>query len=135
MLCMNHPENQASGVCPGCGAGICKECACRVVNESIWVCPEVVCHEKVENYYSMNQRALEIYQIGKGAKKRFSWLSLYFVSFGCVTTFFCLFNVNRLQFMPLDQILGHSNLFLLSIGLVMLTAGLYHMFRKNRLSI
>lgn len=135
MICMNHSQSQALAICSGCNGGICTECACRVVSETIFSCGSLICQEKIENYHVMNKRALEIYQIGKGTKKRISFVGVYFVSFGFIISCFCLFNFNKMQSISVDQMLMNSNLLLLSMGLMFLCAGFYHLLRKNRITI
>jgi hypothetical protein len=138
VICMHHSQNQAVGVCPGCGSGICSECVCRVVDESILSCPNMVCQEKIANYHEMNRRALEIYQIGKDLKKRayhVSWLGLYMMTLGFVMILFSFFNFNTMSLQPLDSILLHSNLFILFIGSTLMIFGLYIYFRKNKISL
>lgn len=135
MICMQHPQNQAAAICPGCGAGICQECACRVADGNIWSCCELNCQERITNNHEVNKKVYKIYRIGKYNKKRISWVGLYFISMGLVLLFFSTIDFVDKRFMSLDQISNPTNLFMLLMGLIFLSTGFYHGFSRNRLSL
>jgi hypothetical protein len=78
MECFTHVSSAAVGICKNCGRGICRSCA-RDLPAGL-ACSDG-CATEIEELREINQRAKQIYGVGRNAKRRLPLASLMWGAF------------------------------------------------------
>jgi hypothetical protein len=128
MHCYNHQTKEAIGLCRHCFKGLCQECCQK--NEDFLVCSEN-CAQKVSEIEEMNERAKNIYGIGKYASKRHFPLSV--VLYLCMGVLFISLGVSDLILYHVS--LSNYDIFFISFGVLCLLFSLLAWRRTSKIGI
>lgn len=128
MHCFNHQTKEAIGLCRNCFKGLCQECCQK--NEDHLACSEN-CAQKVNEVEEINERAKNIYGVGKFASKH--RLSLSVMLFFCMGALFSFWGISDM--IHYKEYFSSYNIFLVSLGILFLLFSFLAWKRTNKIGL
>ncbi|MBY0501175.1 MAG: hypothetical protein K2P93_04150 [Alphaproteobacteria bacterium] len=128
MHCYNHQKKEAIGLCRNCFKGLCQECCQK--SEDYLACSEN-CAQKVYEVEEMNERAKNIYGVGKYAKR--PRLSLSVLLFFCLGILFAFWGVSDM--IHYNDYFSSYNIFIVSLGVLFLFFSFLAWKRTSKIGI